>query len=275
MIDAAAVADVLTERFGLPLHGDARRDSEGERCRLVPADVVRTQGFAIDILIGWRSVEAAFVPGNFAAALVASMRAASPQQRAAFRTFASAIRTNGAHLTFSINGVSADPSADTVWPNEWRSLALRLQRGPIVIDHKDPQQVQRLATAWGGRMLGLSLALLPIEHEGVGEAEGAVTRVEVNRYERSPLNRAACIEIHGALCKACTLDFGVQYGAIGIGMIEVHHIEPVSGIAPDTIVDPATDLVPLCPNCHAVVHRRTPPYSVDEVRGMLRPAILG
>lgn len=271
MIDAAAVADILTDRFGLPLRGDARRDSDGERCRLVPADVVHTQGFAIDILIGWRSVEAAFVPGNFAAALVAGMQAATPQQRAAFKTFASAIRNDGAQLTFSINGAAADPSADMAWPAEWRSLALRLQRGPVVIDHKDPQQVQRLTTTWGSRMLGLSLALLPIEHEGIGEPEGAVMRVEVNRYERSPLNRAACIEIHGAVCKACNLDFGVRYGAVGIGFIEVYHIEPVSGIAPDTIVDPAADLVPLCPNCHAMVHRRTPPYSVDDIRAMLRP----
>ena len=122
-------------------------------------------------------------------------------------------------------------------------------------------------------MLGLSLALLPVEHEGGGEAEGAVMRVEVNRYERSPLNRAACIEVHGAVCKACGLDFGVRYGTVGVGFIEVHHIEPVSGIAPNTIVDPATDLVPLCPNCHAMVHRRTPPYSVEAIRAMLRSAL--
>lgn len=268
MIDPVAVAGILTDRFGLPLHGEARRDADGERCRLMPVDVAHTQGFAIDILIGWRSVEAAFVPGNFAAALIAGMRAATPQQRAAFRAFAQAIRADGATLSFSLNGAPADPLTDAAWPADWRSLTLRLQRGPVVIDHEDSPQVQQLALTWGGRMLGLSLALLPVEHDG--EEEGAMIRVEVDRYERSALNRAACIEIHGAVCKACGFDFGIRYGLTGVGYIEVHHIEPVSGIVPGTIVDPATDLVPLCANCHSMVHRRTPPYSVEDIRAMLR-----
>jgi 5-methylcytosine-specific restriction enzyme A len=29
-------------------------------------------------------------------------------------------------------------------------------------------------------------------------------------------------------------------------------------------------LRPVCPNCHAVLHLRTPPFSIDEARAMLR-----
>ena len=269
VINAVVVADILTERYGLLLRGESRTDSDGEHCQLAPAEFAHTQGFSISVHIGWRSVEAAFVPGNFAAALVSAMRHSSLQQRVAFSAFAGAIRTDGAQLTFTINGSAVNSSADASWPTEWRTLSLRLHRSPIAIDHKDRQQLQRLVTCWGGRMLGLSLALLPIEHEGIGEKEGRVVRFEGNRYERSPLNRAACIEIHGAMCRACGFDFGKRYGATGAGFIEVHHIEPVSAIAPDTVVDPARDLVPLCSNCHAMVHRRTPPYGVDDVRTML------
>ena len=46
-------------------------------------------------------------------------------------------------------------------------------------------------------------------------------------------------------------------GEIGEGFIEVYHIEPVSGIAAGTIVDPAKDPAPVCPNCHAMLHRVT------------------
>ena len=35
--------------------------------------------------------------------------------------------------------------------------------------------------------------------------------------------------------------------------------------------DPLKDLVPVCPNCHAVIHLRTPPYTPKETRRMLRP----
>tara|TARA_E500000318_G_C3565764_1_gene215563 strand:- start:2458 stop:3297 length:840 start_codon:yes stop_codon:yes gene_type:complete len=270
MIDATSVAGVLTDRFGLPLRGVAHASSEGERCRVFPDDIDLTQGFAIEVLIGWRSVEVAFVPGNFAAGLVAGMQSAGPQQRAAFHAFARAIQSDGATLVFQLNGVSADPLADQEWPANWQSLAMNLQRSPVAIDHNEARQIDQVAALWGGRMLGLALSLLPIEEKANGEEEGALIRAEVNRYERSAINRAACIEIHGAVCKACGFDFGAHYGEVGVGFIEVHHLEPVSGIAPGTVVDPDSDLVPLCSNCHAMVHRRTPPYTVEDVRAMLR-----
>jgi len=270
MIDSAAVAGALTDRFGLPLRGEAQADSEGERCRLLPDGVDQTQGFAIDVLIGWRSVKVAFVPGNFASGLVSGMQDADSQRRAAFHTFARAIQADGASLSFQLNGTPANPLADHEWPDNWQSLAMSLDRSPIAIDHDDHLRVRQLVVLWGGRMLGLALSLLPIEDEAVGEEEGGLTRTEVNRYERSAINRAACIEIHGAVCKACGFSFGVRYGEMGVGFIEVHHIESISSIAPGTVVDPGTDLVPLCSNCHAMVHRRTPPFTIDDIRAILR-----
>jgi 5-methylcytosine-specific restriction enzyme A len=271
MLDASAIADTLTDRFGLPLRGESRQDKDGLRARLLPADIAHTQGFAIDVLIGWRSIEAAFSPGAFAGALMAGMQSATEQQRAAFRAFVHVIREDSASVTFSVNGANIDPNESASWPAQWRTLSLLIHRGPLVIDHKDIHSVQRLATVWGGRMLGLSLALLPIEQDGFGDAEGGLVRVEVNRYERSAINRAACIEIHGAICQACGFDFAIRYGGLGVGFIEVHHIEPVSGLLPGTIVDPAHDLIPLCANCHAMIHRRTPPLSVAELQAAIRP----
>jgi 5-methylcytosine-specific restriction protein A len=34
-------------------------------------------------------------------------------------------------------------------------------------------------------------------------------------------------------------------------------------------VDPINDLIPVCPNCHAMIHRRRPAYSIEEVKKML------
>jgi 5-methylcytosine-specific restriction protein A len=33
------------------------------------------------------------------------------------------------------------------------------------------------------------------------------------------------------------------------------------------IVDPVKDLEPVCPNCHAMLHRKDPPYSIEELYG--------
>ncbi|WP_035763829.1 HNH endonuclease [Arthrobacter sp. H20] len=99
----------------------------------------------------------------------------------------------------------------------------------------------------------------------------ALTRVSVNRYERDPEARRQCIAHQGTSCSVCRFNFEDAYGALGHGFIQVHHIVPVSQIDADYVLDPLTDLVPLCPNCHAMAHSRTPaPYSPAELRRLIR-----
>ena len=85
--------------------------------------------------------------------------------------------------------------------------------------------------------------------------EGAKQTVTVNRYERNRDARAACIEYHGLRCKACDIDFEERYGPHGAGFIHVHHLKPLSKVALEYEVNAITDLVPVCPNCHAMIHR--------------------
>lgn len=100
--------------------------------------------------------------------------------------------------------------------------------------------------------------------------EGATTRVLVNRYERNPEARRRCIEHHGTACKVCEVDFSSRYGPIGVGFIHVHHLRALSSIGVSHSVDPVKDLRPVCPNCHAMLHTRTPPYTIRELRAMMR-----
>ena len=99
--------------------------------------------------------------------------------------------------------------------------------------------------------------------------EGSMRQVTVNAYERNPRARRLCIAAHGTSCCVCEFDFGAVYGPAAEGFIHVHHLRPLSDIAEEYQVDPVNDLRPVCPNCHAVIHRRTPPYSIEEVRAML------
>ena len=85
--------------------------------------------------------------------------------------------------------------------------------------------------------------------------EGAKKTMVVNRYERDPEARRQCIEAHGCLCNICGLDFSEMYGKVGEGFIHVHHIVPLSTIDEEYIVNPINDLIPVCPNCHAMLHR--------------------
>lgn len=104
----------------------------------------------------------------------------------------------------------------------------------------------------------------------MADPEGrAVLRKHIT-YERSSRNRAECIRVHGAKCKACGFNFDVAYGrSHARSYIEVHHIRSVSEQAGKTI-NPKRDLVPLCSNCHSMIHREHGRIlSVEELRRLL------
>ncbi|MCY3893785.1 MAG: HNH endonuclease [Acidimicrobiaceae bacterium] len=108
--------------------------------------------------------------------------------------------------------------------------------------------------------------------------EGAKTRVEVNRYERNQQNRERCIAEHGTSCTVCSMDFGSTYGAFAEGYIHVHHVVPLAQIEDHVnhIVDPVNDLVPVCPNCHAMLHLHPDkPCTVEKLRQLLTETMQG
>jgi len=100
--------------------------------------------------------------------------------------------------------------------------------------------------------------------------EGATRRVVVNAYERNKEARAACLEHHGYSCAVCEFDFESIYGPIGAKFIHVHHLTPISTVAAKYKVDPISEMRPVCPNCHAMLHRSDPPFSIEELKEVLR-----
>jgi hypothetical protein len=99
-----------------------------------------------------------------------------------------------------------------------------------------------------------------------GLVEGAVHTITVNAYERNPEARRQCIEAHGTTCCICGFTFGAVYGRVAEGYIHVHHLRPLAEVNGEYVVDPSKDLRPVCPNCHAVLHRGSQCRSIDEVR---------
>ena len=99
--------------------------------------------------------------------------------------------------------------------------------------------------------------------------EGSTKQIIINAYERNPAARAACIEHFGYICQICGFDFALKYGLLGEEFIHVHHIKPLYELDEEYEVDPINDLVPLCPNCHSMVHRKRPAYTIADVRKSL------
>ena len=116
-------------------------------------------------------------------------------------------------------------------------------------------------------------ATVPVDEIHAGDiveeqeyVEGAKKRITVNAYERDPQARAACLKRHGYSCQVCGMNFQDVYGDIGKHFIHVHHRKALAGRRADYKVKPTIDLVPVCPNCHAMLHTSNPPLGIEELK---------
>ncbi len=121
-----------------------------------------------------------------------------------------------------------------------------------------------------------SIDLPPAGEEIPHGREGAEVQVTSSQYERDPKLRRACVEYFvrqdGQLkCQVCDLDFSQRYGEIGRGFIHIHHKDPLGEGQGEREVDPIRDLVPVCPNCHAMLHKKSGKgaYTVKELKKMM------
>lgn len=87
--------------------------------------------------------------------------------------------------------------------------------------------------------------------------EGASHQTTVTSYERNPFARQKCLDKYGYSCQICGINFEDKYGAAGKDFIHVHHVEFISSKGGKSHqVYPEKDLLPVCPNCHAMLHRK-------------------
>jgi len=143
--------------------------------------------------------------------------------------------------------------------------------GPAKIQRMERTLVPRsLILEAGGKWYAApyqAQALIPEEVEpSVEYLEGAVSQVTVNAYERNRDAREACIRHYGAICRACEFDFHATYGQVGKGLIHVHHIVPLATIRKEYVLDPIRDLIPVCANCHAIIHRTRKTMTISTLK---------
>jgi 5-methylcytosine-specific restriction protein A len=241
---------------------------------LRPVDLEEGHGFIVAIARTPQRISASVHFDAYAGRLVRIMSDADDESRTAMRSL-----IDSAQELSLIVYCSGEPAEDPTGAlGTWNPLEVEVSaRLPRRCDEG---LLRKLAVDCVSYAFALPLCLMQVEEiDGSSSAqklpEGALKRVEVNRYERSPANRAACLAFHGARCLGCGFDFGQAYGPIAAGFIEVHHTVPVSRMGSGYLVDPVHDLVPLCSNCHSVVHRRDPPLTLDELKALIGTARKG
>lgn len=149
-------------------------------------------------------------------------------------------------------------------PNEiWDSFYIEFTEMPYENDNDDKELIRVI-------ILLTEMMLSLVDYKVEGFSEGSKKEVISHKYERNPINRTICLNAKGYTCKICGFNFEEKYGAKAKMIIEVHHIKPISELGDDYIIDPLKDLIPICPNCHALAHKKIPPYTPEEIKKMIQ-----
>lgn len=203
---------------------------------------------------------------SFSDGLISFMRGRLKERIDEIETLVDETKVCNSRVSLEIDGNSSlRDVADTAWHEFSLVIAKNYQR--------DEDSMKALSEVLFDFMCILLLLLsvdidgiLPTENEA--REEGALKLSVTRKYERSRVNRAICLRHHGFRCQGCGLLLQEIYGPLGANVIHVHHIVPVSKMGGSYILDPKSDLIPLCPNCHNIVHRTEPPVSIEVLRNI-------
>lgn len=126
---------------------------------------------------------------------------------------------------------------------------------------------------WGVRNVNLLHRNLDLTCDDEGFPEGKKILISHIKRERNHYVTLQAKKLfknrHQRLyCEICGFDFEKIYGPIGQNFIEAHHIVPLSSLEKEQYTKPE-DFVMLCSNCHAMIHRRRPWLTKEDLKSLL------
>ena len=139
---------------------------------------------------------------------------------------------------------------------------------------RNPQEVYELRRLRFEEKDSIQKTLIESEVEKAQYKEGRRFEILTNRYQRNASVRRDCIQRFGAVCRVCGFDFEEYFGALAFSrknekFIHVHHLEQLANTETEHEVRPE-DLLPVCPNCHAMLHQTEPPTTPEFAREILK-----
>ena len=256
----------IADRLGLPVRVE-RRESVWT---VAVGDLDVNDSFTIEFRKEWRSAQSVLVWGKFARPCIQKLGEADSVSRSSVAAVASAL-PKGIRPQFVVNGVERPLNDPTAWPNGWNSVQWSLLRGSLPGDTMTEQDWEAVASDLVLPLLSMLVALLGVEEVDADESASEGTSYETRsiRYERKKINRDICLRIRGTRCLCCNRSMEEEYGSVALDLIEVHHVVPAAAMGPEYRVNPTTDLIPVCPNCHHVLHRSDPPMPPEKLRASL------
>ena len=197
-------------------------------------------------------------PEKYGKQFVETINASSSHERKIFTSYWECLGEN--KLVIKVNDSKMTKDSFVNDNQVWNSFSLRYSISPY-FDENEEKEFNILNSVSSIIAMILSISKYSI----VGYEEGQKEITQDQKYERNPINRKLCLLHKGYKCYVCGFDFEKEFGEIGKSFIEVHHSLPVSQMGEYHVVDILKELYPLCPNCHAMIHKKNPPFTVEEL----------
>ena len=109
--------------------------------------------------------------------------------------------------------------------------------------------------------------------DGAGDSLQQAKRYRQHRaIERQPSHSRKVKQALGTRCMGCTFELTELYGEAAVGVIDAHHLVPLSALDDGEVVsfDPRKDFAVLCPNCHRVIQRLADPSDLSALQAAVR-----
>lgn len=274
MISLSLFCIDLRNRSGIDLEASRISESQSD-LRFRVKGLPRTYSFSLRMSRAWRSSQLIFEPDTFSQFAISAMISKIDENREEVANFISSAQSRLSSFDVRIDGrdVNEIGTLQDVSSSQLGVSAEVFSEESIAstefLSDSESHLVETVVD-FVIYLLSVDEANYRTAEEVQGFPEGAVETVLVNRYERDGRNRAIAIRTHGLTCVVCDFNFGEVYGPLGDGFIVVHHLVPVSKLGVDYVINPVTDLVCICANCHAMVHRSDPPIAIAELREQVK-----
>ncbi len=274
MINLNSHLDTLSTKYGYELYLDEElglnRDEPRVRFR-IDTDL---DTFHLQISRSWKTTKIEFVPGPFGSRVANFLCAQVIDRKSALTNILGTSPVSISHYSLEIDKKNFQVVENLDPSSHMLTFEIEVLTSESSIEHgllnETEAHLLEIATSVFASLLPKPSHQYSNPEEVIGFPEGATSQVLVNKYERDPRNRAAAISMHGYSCLACGFDFEEHYGDLGRDFIIVHHVVPVSQLGADYVINIAEDLITLCANCHAMIHREDPPLTLEQLRAKLK-----
>lgn len=254
----------LSDTLGAEIERQVLKENDSFEVSLRLVELPRPIGLSILIADDYFSWHIELKLDSFSDGLISFMRKCLNERIDEIENFVHKTKVRNSRVSLEIDGES---NLRNVTETDWRNFVLVIAKSY----QSDEESMKALNDVLFDFMCIL-LLLLSVKIDWVlapedePRKEGDLKLSTTRKFERSRINRAICLRHHGFRCQGCGLLLQEIYGPLGANVIHVHHIVPVSKMGGSYVLDPKTDLIPLCPNCHNIVHRTEPPVSIGALR---------